>query len=71
MEAFDNSGLFDAAVHEWNNKDKAEKTWSNIKIFINTEYAKMNKNKLTVRNTRFGAANLTKPLLVSGDLHFF
>ena len=57
MEAFDNSGLFDAAVREWNNKDKAEKTWANIKIFINTEYAKMNKNKLTARNTGFGAAN--------------
>jgi hypothetical protein len=57
LEAFDNSGLFDAAVREWNNKDKAEKTWSNIKTFINIEYAKANKNKLTARNTGFGAAN--------------
>jgi len=57
IEAFDNSGLCDAAVREWNNKDKAEKTWSNAKKFINTEYAKANKNNLTARNTGYGAAN--------------
>ena len=63
LEAFDNSGLFDAAVREWNNKDKAEKTWSNIKTFINIEYAKANKNKLTARNTGFGSANAVQSSL--------
>jgi hypothetical protein len=44
------SGEFDAAVHQWEQKPSASKTWTNIKSFIATEYARENKqNKLTVK----------------------
>jgi len=44
------SGEFNAAVHEWENKAAADKTWINIKTFIATEYARKNKqNKLTTK----------------------
>jgi hypothetical protein len=44
------SGEFDAAVHEWENKEAADKTWTNIKTFIAKEYARENKqNKLTAK----------------------
>jgi hypothetical protein len=37
-------------VREWENKPTADKTWSNIKTFIATEYACKNKqNKLTAK----------------------
>ncbi len=44
------AGKFDAAVHEWEAKPAANKTWANIKTFISEEYAKKNKqNKHTAR----------------------
>ena len=44
---FKASGEFNAAVHEWENKAAADKTWINIKTFIATEHARENKqNKL-------------------------
>jgi hypothetical protein len=47
---FKASGEFDAAVHEWENKAAADKTWTNIKMFILVEYAHKNKqNKLTAK----------------------
>ena len=51
------TGEFDAAVCEWENKAAADKTWTNIKTFIATEYARENKqNKLTAK--QFNKANL-------------
>jgi len=51
------TGEFDAAVREWENKAAADKTWTNIKTFISTEYARENKqNKLTAK--QFNKANL-------------
>jgi hypothetical protein len=47
---FKTTGEFDAAVHEWEAKPAADKTWVNIKNFTSTEYAKENKqNKLTAK----------------------
>ena len=44
------SGEFEAAVREWENKPAAEKTWTNVKTFIATEYARENKqSKLTAK----------------------
>jgi hypothetical protein len=44
------TGEFDAAVRKWEQKPTAIKTWSSIKTFISTEYARENKqNKLTVK----------------------
>jgi hypothetical protein len=44
------TGEFDAAVHEWEAKPVANKTWANIKSFISTGYAKESKqNKLTAK----------------------
>ena len=48
---FKATGEFDAAVREWEQKSADQKTWTNIKTFISTEYAKENKqNKLTAKN---------------------
>ncbi len=47
---FKASGEFNAAVREWENKSAADKTWTNIKMFISAEYACKNKqNKLTAK----------------------
>jgi hypothetical protein len=37
------TGEFDAAIHEWEAKPEADKTWANIKSFISMEYAKGDK----------------------------
>ena len=51
------TGEFDAVVREWENKAAADKTWTNIKTFIATEYSRENKqNKLTAK--QFNKANL-------------
>jgi hypothetical protein len=53
---FKASGEFDAAVHKWENKASADKTWSNIKTFISAEYSCENKqNKLTARQFKANA----------------
>ncbi len=45
-----NTGEYDPAVHEWENKTAATKTWANSKTFISSEYAKENKQtKATAR----------------------
>ena len=50
------SGEFDAAVREWEQKPSASKTWTNIKSFIATEYARENKqNKLTAKQYKANA----------------
>jgi hypothetical protein len=53
---FKASGEFDAAVHEWENKAAADKTWTNTKTFISAEYARKNKqNKLTAKQFKASA----------------
>jgi hypothetical protein len=63
-----NSGEFDVAVREWETKPTAQKTWTNIKTFISTEYSKANKqNKLTMKQFRANVveeqAEATKELI--------
>jgi hypothetical protein len=62
------TGKFDAAVRKWEAKPDADKTWVNIKSFISTEYAKVNKqNKLTAKqfkaNTMEEEAKPTEELI--------
>ncbi len=50
------SGEFDATVRKWEQKPSASKTWTNIKSFIATEYARENKqNKLTTKQYKANA----------------
>jgi hypothetical protein len=50
------SGEFDAAVRGWEQKPSASKTWTNIKSFIATEYARENKqNKLIAKQYKANA----------------
>jgi hypothetical protein len=50
------SGEFDAAIREWEQKPAASKTWTNIKSFIATEYARENKQiKLTTKQYKANA----------------
>jgi hypothetical protein len=50
------NGEFNAAIHEWEAKPAADKTWVNIKNFISTEYARENKqNKLTAKQFKANA----------------
>jgi hypothetical protein len=53
---FKSFGEFDTAVRKLENKTTANKTWTNIKTFISTEYARKNKqNKLTAKQFRANA----------------
>jgi hypothetical protein len=45
------SGEFDAAIFKWEQKLAASKTWTNIKSFIATEYARENKQNKLMPNT--------------------
>jgi hypothetical protein len=50
---FKSSGEFNAVVCKWENQPTVNKTWSNIKTFISTEYARENEqNKLTTKQFR-------------------
>ena len=50
------SGEFDAAIRKWEKKPSASKTWTNIKSFMATEYARENKqNKLTAKQYKANA----------------
>jgi hypothetical protein len=51
-----NTGEYDPAVREGENKTAATKKWANIKTFISSEYA--NKNKQTKATTKQFKANL-------------
>jgi hypothetical protein len=44
------SGEFDAAICDWEQKPAASKTWTNIKSFIATEYARK-KNRINSPNS--------------------
>ena len=58
LAATSDSGLFNAAVREWEQKPESEKTWDNIKVFISDEYCKVQKRGgLTAKQTGFGSAN--------------
>jgi hypothetical protein len=58
---------FDAAIHEWEAKPAADKTWVNIKNFISTEYAKKNKqNKLTAK--QFKASSIKEQAEATEEL---
>jgi hypothetical protein len=57
-------------VHEWENKAAVDKTWTNIKTFIATEYARKNKqNKLTAKqfkaNLNEGHAEATEKIIAT------
>ncbi len=50
------SGEFNAAIREWEQKPSVSKTWTNIKLFIATKYARENKqNKLTAKQYKANA----------------
>jgi hypothetical protein len=52
------SGVFDAAVREWEQRPTGQKTWHNIITFISIEHTKENKqNKLTAKKFK---ANMIK-----------
>jgi hypothetical protein len=53
---FKSSGEFDAGVQKWENKPTVNKTWTNIKTFISTEYGC--KNKQTELTTKQFRANV-------------
>ena len=58
LSAFADTGNFNAAAREWEQKPDSEKTWSNIKVFINGEYCKAKKNGvLTAKQAGYGTAN--------------
>jgi hypothetical protein len=58
LTAFAETGHFDAAVREWERKPTSEKTWDNIKVFINDEFCKANKSGgLTAKQAGYGSAN--------------
>ena len=62
------TGEFDAAVREWESKPAVDKTWTNIKAFISSEYSKENKqSKLTARQFKINAieeqAEVTEELI--------
>ena len=53
---FKNTGEYDAAVREWEAKPVATKTWTNIKLFMSTEYAKESKqNKQSAKQLKANA----------------
>jgi hypothetical protein len=58
LDAMTESGNFNAAVREWEQRPDWEKTWDKIKIFACEEYTKAQKRgALTARQTGFGSAN--------------
>lgn len=58
LAAASGSGLFNAAIREWEQKPEREKTWDNIKVFISEEYCKAQKRgELTAKQAGFGSAN--------------
>ena len=58
LDAMTESGNFNAAVREWEQKPDGEKTWENIKVFTCEEYTKAQKRgAITARQAGFGSAN--------------
>lgn len=63
LNAFAETGQFDAAVREWERKPTSEKTWANIKVFINDEFCKAKKSGvLTAKQAGFGSANAAQAI---------
>ena len=64
LAAASESGFFNAAIREWEQKPESEKTWENIKVFISDEYCKAQKRGgLTAKQAGFGAANAIQEAL--------
>jgi hypothetical protein len=58
LDSMTESGNFNAAVREWEQKPDGEKTWENIKVFTCEEYTKAQKRGvITARQAGFGSAN--------------
>jgi hypothetical protein len=58
LSALTESGIFNVAVREWEQKPENQKTWDNIKVFTCEEYTKaQRRGSLTARQAGFGAAN--------------
>ena len=58
LAALSESGMFNAAVREWDQKPEHKKTWDNIKAFTCEEFTKAQKRgALTARQAGFGSAN--------------
>ena len=68
---FKASGEFDAAVREWERKPRtSEKTWDNIKVFINDEFCKVNKSGgLTAKQAGYGSANAAQAITDISEDH--
>ena len=43
LAALNESGMFNAAVREWDQKPERDKTWDNIKVFTCEEFTKAQK----------------------------
>lgn len=66
LAAVAESGHFNAAVREWEQKPDKEKTWDNIKVFISEEYSKAQKRGgLTAKQVGFGSANAMQDALAN------
>ena len=69
LSAFADTGNFNAAVREWEQKPDSEKTWSEIKVFINDKYCKAKKSGvLTAKQAGYGTANAMQAITeISAD----
>ncbi len=56
LSAATESGIFDAAIREWDHKPEHEKTWDKVKIFISEEFCQK-RGQLTARQAGFGSAD--------------
>jgi hypothetical protein len=58
LKAFKDSGDYDPAVHEWEAKPEADKTWANLKIMVSNEYSNFHcQNTATAKSVGYGSAN--------------
>ena len=59
VSTYQTSGQFDAAMREWHARLSADKTFSNFRVYIQTEYTKMVKrNRSTAGSVGKGIANV-------------
>ena len=58
LKAFKDTGDYDAAVREWEAKAEADKTWTNVKTMITSEYSKYQRqHSTTAKSLGYGSAN--------------
>ena len=61
LKAFKDTGDFDAAIREWEARPTATQTYSNLKIVMCTEYAKLNRqDATTAKATGHASANMVE-----------